>query len=284
MLRPTQRIWISFLLATAHLVVPFDNHGPAAEEQKLQGRAECGWAGVRVGPMTTPFADSLGLVASYGAIFDRPEPGSPAARAKIEAGDVLTAIVGVPLEKWSDFEGIIANWAPGSTVYLNTWRDGQLMPRDVTLGSSRCPNQPSGSSSTISRLSAPSTSAPKSATAFNTNQLGQRGPVLLSGIVQLIGRSIQLQGEVNVALTALGKTVDEVTCIGEQFPGQWNNLAGRTAAPYACDFTDKRLLIDATVTVSGSNGKVYDSITQAAIEDADAVAQHNPIWVWTAKK
>jgi S1-C subfamily serine protease len=129
-----------FSSVTAHLVVPFDNHGPAAEEQKLQGRAECGWAGVRVSPMTTPFADSLGLVASYGAIFDRPEPGSPAARAKIEAGDVLTAIDGVPLEKWRDFEGIIAKWAPGSTVYLNTWRDGQVMPRDVTLGSSRCPN------------------------------------------------------------------------------------------------------------------------------------------------
>ena len=72
-------------------------------EQRLQSPADCGWAGVQVGPMTTPFADSLGFTESYGAIFNQPEPGGPAANAGIEAGDVLTAINGVPLEKSSDF-------------------------------------------------------------------------------------------------------------------------------------------------------------------------------------
>jgi hypothetical protein len=62
---------------------------------------------------------------------------------------------------------------------------------------------------------------------------------------------------VNSVLTALGKTADEVTCIGDQFPGQWNNLAGTTVAPYTCDFTDKWLLIDATIAVTGPNGQIY---------------------------
>jgi len=119
-------------------------------EQRLQGPADCGWAGVQVSPMTTPFADSLGFTESYGAIFNRPEPGGPAANAGIEAADVLTTINGVPLEKSSDFNGIIAIEAPGSTVYLNTWRDGQLMPREVVLGSSGCPVQRSGNPSPTS--------------------------------------------------------------------------------------------------------------------------------------
>jgi hypothetical protein len=38
----------------------------------------CGWIGVGVSPMTAAFAESLGMAEPYGAIFDRPEPGSPA--------------------------------------------------------------------------------------------------------------------------------------------------------------------------------------------------------------
>jgi hypothetical protein len=57
--------------------------------------------------------------------------------------------------------------------------------------------------------------------------------------------SHKLQAEVYAALTELGKTVDEVTCTGSQFPGQWNNLAGMRVAPYACDFTKKWLSVNA---------------------------------------
>jgi S1-C subfamily serine protease len=117
-------IWSIATIAQAQQTTP---------EQRLQSRADCGWAGVQVSPMTTPFAGSLGFTESYGAIFDQPEPGSPAANAGIEAGDVLTTINGVPLETSSDFNGIIAMEAPGSTVYLNTWRDGQLVQRKVVL-------------------------------------------------------------------------------------------------------------------------------------------------------
>jgi serine protease Do len=186
-----------------------------ANEQGLQSRADCGWAGVQVGPMTTPFADSLGFAESYGAIVDQPKPGGPAANAGIEAGDVLTTINGVPLEKSRNFIGIIATQAPGSTIYLNTWRNGQLMRRTVVLGSSACPDQPLGDPSPISRLATRPTATPKAATAFNTSQLGQRGPLLLRGILQLIAQSTKLQSEVNSVLTALAKTVDEVTCTGD---------------------------------------------------------------------
>jgi len=255
-----------------------------ANEQRLQSPADCGWAGVQVSPMTTPFAESLGFTESYGAIFDQPKPGGPAANAGIEAGDVLTTINGVPLEKSSDFNGIIAAYAPGTTIYLNTWRDGQLMGRTVVLSSTACPAQPSDNPSPTSRRAARPTATPKAATTFNTSQLGQRGPLLLGGILQLIAQSTKLQSEVSSVLAAGAKDADEVTCTGDQFPGQWNNLAGTTVAPYTCDFTDKWLLIDATVVVTGANGKTYDSITPAAIENADAVIQSNPIWVWRAKK
>ena len=110
----------------------------AAYAQRPATSTECGWIGVKVSPMTRPFADSLGLTELNGAIFDQPESNGPAAQAEIEAGDVITAINGTPLESWSDFAPTISAMAPGTNAYLTTYRDGQLMERTVTLGSSKC--------------------------------------------------------------------------------------------------------------------------------------------------
>jgi len=106
------------------------------QQQQQNGNNVCGWIGIKVSPMTTPFAESLGMAEPYGAIFERPEPGSPAAAAHIEAGDVLTAINGSPLMRSSDFAGIISAMAPGTSVYLDTWRDRQATQVTVVLGGS----------------------------------------------------------------------------------------------------------------------------------------------------
>ena len=94
--------------------------------------------GVAVSPMTAAFAESLGMAEPYGAIFEQPEPGSPAATAGIEQGDVLTAINGSPLMRSSDFAGIISMMAPGTLVYLDTWRDGETIQVKLMLGSAEC--------------------------------------------------------------------------------------------------------------------------------------------------
>ena len=99
----------------------------------------CGWIGVGVKPMTAAFAESLGMAVPYGAIFDRPEAGSPAASVGIEMGDVLTTVNGTPLEKWSDFARIIASLAPGDTVYLAIRRNEQLLEVAPMVGQGKCP-------------------------------------------------------------------------------------------------------------------------------------------------
>jgi serine protease Do len=88
--------------------------------------------------MTAAFADSLGMAEPYGAIFDQPEPGSPAANAHIEQGDVLTSINGSPLMRSSDFAGIISAMAPGTSVYLYTWRGGEARQVTVVVSSAQC--------------------------------------------------------------------------------------------------------------------------------------------------
>ena len=109
--------------------------GPAGDHP---ASAICGWIGVGVQPMTTAFAESLGMTAPYGAIFDSPEAGSPAASVGIEMGDVLTTVNGNPLQKWSDFAGIIASLAPGDTVYLRIRRNEQLLEVAPMVGQGKC--------------------------------------------------------------------------------------------------------------------------------------------------
>ena len=110
-----------------------------AAQQPEEGVPVCGWIGVEVRPRTRPFADSLGMTELYGAIFDQPQPNSPAAQANIEAGDVVTAVNGSPLGNWSDFIPTISSMAPGTDVYLTTYRDEQLIEVKVTLSSFECP-------------------------------------------------------------------------------------------------------------------------------------------------
>jgi serine protease Do len=110
----------------------------AMVQQTPRDNALCGWIGVSVSPITTAFAESLGMAEPYGAIFDQPELGSPAAAVHIEQGDVLTSINGSPLMRSSDFAAIISAMAPGAQVYLYTWRDGEARQITLTVGSTQC--------------------------------------------------------------------------------------------------------------------------------------------------
>jgi S1-C subfamily serine protease len=125
-------------VATA-VVQEMQNEMQNEMHNETQKRNEpCGWLGVQANPMTPAFAESLGMAEPYGAIFARPEPGSPAATAGIEQGDVLTAINGSPLVRSSDFAQIISMMAPGTPVYLDISRNDEAMQVKLILGSAQC--------------------------------------------------------------------------------------------------------------------------------------------------
>ena len=94
--------------------------------------------------MTADFANSLGMAKAYGAIFDKPEPSSPAAGAGIQQGDVVTSINGVPIIKAADFATMISALAPDTIVDLSTYRDGQMIEVKLVLGSGKCPSSQHG--------------------------------------------------------------------------------------------------------------------------------------------
>jgi S1-C subfamily serine protease len=79
------------------------------------------------------------MAAPYGAIFDQPEPGSAAAVAGIQEGDVVTSVNGAAIARAADFTAMISQLAPGSLVSLVTYRNGQPNEFRMVATSSKCP-------------------------------------------------------------------------------------------------------------------------------------------------
>jgi putative serine protease PepD len=62
-------------------------------------------------------------------------PGSPAAKAGLQPGDIITAVNGTSVASVNQFVATIANYAPGDTVTLTVNRGGQTKTIKLTLGS-----------------------------------------------------------------------------------------------------------------------------------------------------
>ena len=106
---------------------------------KDKGAVTRGWLGVQVQPVTSDIADSLGLKEAKGAIVDTPQDNSPAAKAGIAAGDVITAVNGTAIKDSRDLARTIGTMAPGSSVKLDVWHDGAS--KTLTLNLGELPNE-----------------------------------------------------------------------------------------------------------------------------------------------
>jgi len=101
---------------------------------KDKGYVMRGWLGVQVQPVTADIADSLGMKQARGAMVDNPQDGSPAAKAGLEAGDVITAVNGAEVKDARDLARNISTIAPGSSVKLDILHKGEAKTLTLALG------------------------------------------------------------------------------------------------------------------------------------------------------
>jgi serine protease Do len=97
------------------------------------GTVTRGALGVEIQDLTPDIADSLGLSNTHGAVVTRPMADSPAAKAGVQSGDVITAVNGQQITDALDLSRTIASKAPGTSVDLTISRDGKEMHISVTL-------------------------------------------------------------------------------------------------------------------------------------------------------
>jgi serine protease Do len=101
---------------------------------KDTGSVSRGWIGVQVQPVTQDIADNMGLKKAQGALVAAPQKDGPAAKAGVEAGDVITAANGQSVKDARELARVIGGIAPGSTVKLDVLHKGQSKVVSLTLG------------------------------------------------------------------------------------------------------------------------------------------------------
>jgi serine protease Do len=114
--------------------IPAETVKNVVAQLKQKGVVTRGWIGVQIQPVTPEIADSLGLKKSAGALVAEPQKDSPAAKAGIEAGDVIATVDGKPVHEARSLARMIGGLPPGTTVKLGVIRKGTEKTVSVTLG------------------------------------------------------------------------------------------------------------------------------------------------------
>jgi serine protease Do len=97
------------------------------------GRVDRGFLGVMIQNLTPELATAFKLDRTTGALVGDVSPGSPADKAGLKSGDVITQVNGQPIEGASQLKLRVAESLPGSKVQLTVNRSGETKSFDVTL-------------------------------------------------------------------------------------------------------------------------------------------------------
>ncbi|MBY4896336.1 DegQ family serine endoprotease [Cupriavidus sp. AU9028] len=111
--------------------IPIDEALRVAEQLKTTGKVTRGRIAVAIGEVTKEVADSLGLGRARGALVGSVEPGGPAEKAGVEAGDIILKFNGRDIERATDLPRLVGETKPGTRAPMQIWRKGAT--REVTI-------------------------------------------------------------------------------------------------------------------------------------------------------
>ena len=117
------------------------------------GAVERGQLGLSIYAVTPEVARPLGLRRATGGLVAQVTPGSPAAKAGVRAGDVVTAIDGHDIDSNTDLRNAIGLLRVGDPVTIDMVRDGRRERRHAILANTLAGAPPTGrGGSSSSRL------------------------------------------------------------------------------------------------------------------------------------
>jgi serine protease Do len=113
--------------------IPIDEATRVAEQLRVNGRVSRSRIGVQIDQVTRDVAESIGLGRPQGALVRSVEAGSPAEKAGIEAGDIITRFNGQTIDRATELPRLVGNTKPGSRVNLSVFRRGGQRELAVTV-------------------------------------------------------------------------------------------------------------------------------------------------------
>jgi serine protease Do len=111
--------------------IPIDEATRVAEQLRTNGKVSRGRIGVQIDQVTRDVAESIGLGRAQGALVRSVESGSPADKAGVEAGDIITKFNGQTIDRHNDLPRLVGNTKAGTKVNMSVFRRGS--PRDLSI-------------------------------------------------------------------------------------------------------------------------------------------------------
>ena len=122
--------------------IPVNQAKSVVTQLAAAGKVTRGWLGVMIQPLTPELAKGFNVPAGGGALVASVQDNSPAARAGVKAGDVITEFDGHKLTQTADLSKLVAATAVGREVPLTIVRDGKTVTLQSRIARMDEPDQP----------------------------------------------------------------------------------------------------------------------------------------------
>ncbi len=103
------------------------------EQLEKDGTVHRGYLGVQVQALEPEVASRLGLSGKTGVVVNKVMAGTPAAKAGLRDGDVVTEVAGQPVKDAHSLQRIVAGLPAGKSVELGVYSDGAHKSVSVTV-------------------------------------------------------------------------------------------------------------------------------------------------------
>ncbi|WP_229490953.1 Do family serine endopeptidase [Pseudoduganella namucuonensis] len=114
--------------------IPIDVAVKIKDQIVATGKVAHAKLGVMVQEVNQSFADSFNLATPEGALVANVEPGGPADKVGLKAGDVIRKVNGQKIVASGDLPAIVGLAMPGDKVTLEVWRQGKAIELSGKLG------------------------------------------------------------------------------------------------------------------------------------------------------
>jgi len=115
--------------------IPAEIAAPIVEKLRKGQVIERGYLGMRIQPLSEDLAASLGLAHNKGEFVQAVEPGQAAAKAGLQAGDVVIKVDGKEVTRDQTLSFLVANTTPGTNIPVELIRNGKRLTVTARVGS-----------------------------------------------------------------------------------------------------------------------------------------------------
>ena len=122
--------------------IPINQAKTVVTQLGASGKVTRGWLGVTIQPLTAELAKGFNVAEGTGALVAGVQDKSPAARAGIKAGDIITGYDGQKVTTSADLPKLVAATAVGRQVPVTVVRAGKTVALNVTIARMDEPGQP----------------------------------------------------------------------------------------------------------------------------------------------